>query len=91
MKLKWILLIFVAIASTVFLYLGLRKSTDFEPLIKAKLVSLVSKAFNGLYKLQIGKIEIDVLQATATVGDVTLLPDTVSIIRKSSLCINNYW
>jgi hypothetical protein len=80
MKLKWIVLVFAIIAGAVFLYLALRKSTDFEPLIKTKLKDLVAKASNGLYKLEVEKIEIDVLNSSATALNVTLIPDSAVIV-----------
>jgi hypothetical protein len=62
-----------------FFYLKYRKSTDFEPLIKAKLQQLVKDGSNGLYNLEIGKIEIDVLNSRATVHNVKLLIDSARL------------
>lgn len=59
-----------------FFYLKVRKSKDFEPLIKARLQQLVKDASDSLYILNIGKIEIDVVGSEAKVLNAELLIDS---------------
>lgn len=59
-----------------FLYLKVRKSKDFEPLIKAKLQQLVKEASDSLYVLNIDKIEVDVVGSNAKVMNAELLIDS---------------
>lgn len=78
MKIKWIILIVLAALITgAFVYLKVRKSDDFEPQIKAKLAKLVSDGSNGLYKLDMDHIEIDITAASVTAKNVMLVPDSV--------------
>ncbi len=77
-------IIVVAIVLSIFLYLRFRKSTDFEPLIKEKLVTLVSKATNGLYILSISNIEVDVLSSTVTASGISMLPDSARMAELDS-------
>lgn len=79
MKSKWFIIggvVLAAIVIGLFLYLRVEKSSDFEPLIKEKLAKFVSRASNGLYKLEMSSIEVDVLQSTITAVDVRLFPDS---------------
>ncbi len=62
-----------------FLYLKVRKSKDFEPLIKAKLQELVKQASDGLYVLNIDKIEVDVVGSKAKVLNAELLIDSARL------------
>ena len=80
MKKVWIFisLIIVLIIGAYF-YLRVRKSTDFEPLIKAKLQQLVSDGSNGLYVLNMDKIEVDVLKSKVTVHNAQLLIDSARL------------
>lgn len=77
MKIKWILLSAIILGAAAFFYLRFRKSGDFEPMIKAKLIDLVHKGSNGLYALSIEDLEIDVLNSSTTVLGVSIKPDTV--------------
>ena len=79
MKIKWRLLTTLVLVTAAFFYLKVRKSEDFESIIKAKLIDLVQKGSNGLYILSIRELEIDVLQSTATVRGVTIKPDSISM------------
>jgi hypothetical protein len=45
----------------VFLYFKKNKLRDFEPQMKARISSLVKQASGGLYNLEIGKLEVDVI------------------------------
>lgn len=76
MKIKWILLSALILGAAAFFYLKFRKSGDFEPMIKAKLIDLVHKGSNGLYSLNIDDLEIDVLNSSTTVLGVSIKPDT---------------
>lgn len=76
MKIKWILLSAFVLGAAAFFYLKFRKSGDFEPMIKAKLIDLVHKGSNGLYALHIDDLEIDVLNSSTTVLGVSIKPDT---------------
>jgi hypothetical protein len=79
MKIKWILFTTVVLGIAAFFYLKLRKSEDFEHIIKAKLIDLVQRGSNGLYVLSIRDLEIDILQSTATVRGLTIKPDSISM------------
>jgi len=79
-KLKWSILILAVIAGAAFLYLRYRKSNDFDGLIKEKLTSLVHKASNGLYKLSMEDIEIDLLKSTITANNVLLVHDSIRML-----------
>ena len=64
MKKIWIAVSIIAVlVVTGFFYLKFRKSKDFEPLIKSKLQQLVKDGSNGLYALEIEKIEVDVINS----------------------------
>ncbi len=77
MKKIWIALtIVLVIAASALLYLKFRKSTDFEPLIKAKLQELVKDGSNGLYTLEMDKIEVDVLSSKVNVSGAKLSIDS---------------
>lgn len=62
-----------------FLYLKLRKSQDFEPLIKAKLRQLVKEGSDSLYVLDIDKIEVDVVGSTVKVHHAGLSVDSARL------------
>ncbi len=80
MKKLWIILSIIAvIVIGAFFYLKFRKSKDFEPLIKAKLQELVKDGSNGLYVLDIDKIEIDVIGSKLTVHNAALLIDSARL------------
>lgn len=66
------------------LYLKLRKSEDFEPLIKAKLQQVVKEASDSLYILNLDKIEIDVVGSTIKVHNAELLIDSIRLNELSA-------
>ena len=59
-----------------YFYLHIRKSKDFEPLLKAKLQQLVRDASDSLYVLNIDKIEVDIFKSTAKVHNASLSIDS---------------
>lgn len=78
MKKKWIILLgILALISSVYLYFAFRKSKDFEPQIKARLAKMVSDASQGLYKLDLDHIEIDITAASVTAKNILLSVDSV--------------
>lgn len=82
MKKRWkLLLVLLAIGSGAYLYLHVRKTKDFEPQIKDKLAQLVSSATNGLYRLDIEQIEIDITAASLSARNIVLLPDSGRLLK----------
>lgn len=80
MKPKWIILIAsLVIISGVLLYLKFRSSTDFEPMIKEKLQQLVQEGSNGLYKLSVERINVDVLDEQIVVLNARLDIDSAKL------------
>lgn len=80
MKPKWIILVSVVIIiSGALLYLKFRSSTDFEPLIKEKLQQLVKEGSNGLYKLDVERISVDVLDEQIVVLNAGLNIDSIRL------------
>ncbi|MEO8711992.1 MAG: hypothetical protein ABI405_07720, partial [Parafilimonas sp.] len=80
MKKIWIIVsIIAALLICAFLYLKIRKSKDFEPLIKAKLQQLVKDASDSLYVLKMDKIEVDVLNSKAVISNARLLIDSARL------------
>lgn len=82
MKRKWILIPLVSIAILFtggYIYFKLRKSKDFEPLIKAKLASLVSDVSKGLYQLDMEHIEIDITSSYVIAKNILLKPDSTQL------------
>lgn len=76
-KIIWIAGISIlVIAAGIIIYLSTRKSKDFEPLIKEKLQQLVKNGSDSLYQLTLDKVEIDVINATVTVVNARLIPDS---------------
>ena len=80
---KKIIIIVVSIIAVLiigaFFYLKIRKSKDFEPLIKAKLQELVKDASDSLYVLNIDKIEVDIVGSKAKVHNAVLLIDSTRL------------
>jgi hypothetical protein len=78
--LKKAILIIVAVIVVLiiggYFYLHIRKSKDFESLLKAKLQQLVRDASDSLYVLNIDKIEVDIFNSTAKVHNATLSIDS---------------
>lgn len=86
MKIKWIILTgIVIILAAAWMYLHFRKSRDFEPQIKEKLAGLVATASNGLYKLDMEHIDIDITNGTVVANNIFLLPDSLqmAVLEKS--------
>jgi hypothetical protein len=82
MKPKWIILISVVIViSGGLLYLKFRSSTDFEPLIKEKLQQLVKDGSDGLYKLDVERINVDVLNSQVIVLNASLTIDSARLAQ----------
>lgn len=80
MKKRWIILSVIAITvAGVFLYLKFKTNADFEPLIKAKLQQIVKVGSNGLYELDMDKIETDVLRSKVKVRNASLLINSVRL------------
>src|SRR5215510_12336102 len=79
------------LAAGVILYLKSRKSADFEPLIKAKLQELVKDGSNGLYSLQMDKIQVDVLKSSIIAVNAKLLIDSsrLDVLDKSQQAPND--
>ncbi|HEY6437048.1 MAG TPA: hypothetical protein VIY47_10695, partial [Ignavibacteriaceae bacterium] len=75
--LAWIALGLGIIAAGVFFYFKKNKLRDFEPQMKARISSLVKQASGGLYNLEIGKLEVDVIASKVVLIDAHLVPDTV--------------
>jgi len=71
----------LALCAVVYLYLGIRKTKDVEPLIKAKLAQLVNDASNGLYQLDVEHIEIDVTAASLVAKNVLLSVDSSRMLE----------
>jgi hypothetical protein len=63
------------------LYLKFRSSTDFEPLIKEKLQQLVKDGSNGLYKLDVERINVDILEEQIIVLNASLNIDSARLIQ----------
>lgn len=82
MKKRWkLLLILLAIGSGAYLYLNIRKTKDFEPQIKDKLARLVKDASNGLYKLDVEQIEIDITAGAVVAKNVLLSLDSSRMLE----------
>jgi hypothetical protein len=64
---------------TGFFYLKFRKSKDFEPLIISKLQEIIKEGSNGLYALDIDKIEVDIVNSKLTVHNAQLLIDSARL------------
>ncbi|WP_407426760.1 hypothetical protein [Arcticibacter sp.] len=68
--------IIILIAGALF-YFKFRKLDDFEPLIKAKLQKIVHDASGGLYKLDVEKINADVVNSRIILSKVRISYDSV--------------
>jgi len=73
----WIALALGIIAAGFFFYFKKNKLRDFEPQMKARISELVKQASDGLYDLQIGKLEVDVVASKVILINAHLIPDTV--------------
>src|SRR5690606_2118361 len=74
-------LILIAIAAAVFIYLKQTKLQDFEPQIIDKLAELVREGTDGLYKLEVGSLEIDLIDSRISLVNARLLPDSVTLLK----------
>lgn len=59
---------------------------DLRPLFIEKMQQVLLKSSNGLYKLSVGDLNVDVLASTVSLQNVTVLPDAQAL---ASLKINN--
>lgn len=82
MKTKWIILsIVVIVCIAAYFYFRVRKTADFEPQIKAKLTQVISDATNGLYKLELEHIAIDVTNGSVIANNILLFPDSARLLQ----------
>ncbi|PWG82039.1 AsmA family protein [Pararcticibacter amylolyticus] len=70
-----IAVVLVALGS--YLYLKFRKLDDFEPQLKEKLQQIVAKGSNGLYKLNVEKINADVVDSRIILSNIHITYDSV--------------
>ncbi len=73
--------ILVALGIGLFFYLKNRKLTDFNPLIREKLQSLVLKSSDSLYHLTFDTLIADVIDSRLTMSKISLTPDT-AVLQK---------
>ncbi len=76
-KLLIVIIVILAIIGGVYYYLHQNKLKDFEPDIKERLNKLVMDASNGLYHLEIEKLETDVVTSKIVLVNAHLRPDTL--------------
>jgi hypothetical protein len=74
-------LVLLALAAAVFIYLKDRKLKDFEPVIIDKLAELVREGTNGLYRLEIGSLEVDLIGSRISLVNARLLPDSTTLLQ----------
>lgn len=83
------LIIFISVIAViltgVFIYFKKNKLSDFDPLVREKLQSLVSTASGGLYRLEFDTLIADVVNSRLLISNVHLIPDTVLVARLDSL------
>jgi hypothetical protein len=72
-----VIIVILAITGGVYYYLHQNKLKDFEPDIKERLNKLVMDASNGLYHLEIEKLETDVVTSKIVLVNAHLRPDTL--------------
>ena len=58
---------------------------DLRPLMINKIADLVKSGSNGLYNVQIEKLDIDILKSTADLYNVSVIPDSAAILKLDSL------
>lgn len=78
-KLLIIIAVIAVLGIAAYFYLKTRKLNDFEGVLKSKLENAVSKGSNGLYHLEIEKLEADVLKSRVLLLGVTLTPDSLRL------------
>ena len=76
--------ILIVAVGAVYFYLRSKRLTDFEPLIREKIQSLVKEGSKGLYHIDIGKIDIDVLASKVLLENIHLGYDTVLYKQQDS-------
>lgn len=76
-KFLTVIIAMLAIAGGVYYYLHQNKLKDFEPQIKERLNKLVMDASNGLYHLEIEKLETNVITSKIILVNAHLRPDTM--------------
>ncbi|WP_153800528.1 hypothetical protein [Foetidibacter luteolus] len=64
--------VLAAIGTALYFYLKSKRLTDFEPMIKEKIQSVVKEGSKGLYNISIGKIDIDVIGSKVNLLDIKL-------------------
>jgi len=74
-----VITVIVLLVIGAYFYLKVRKSKDFEPLIKAKLQQLVKDGSDSLYVLDMDKIEVDVVGSTLKVHNARLSIDSARL------------
>ncbi|MEJ7768226.1 MAG: hypothetical protein WKF89_10480 [Chitinophagaceae bacterium] len=75
-KLFIVLAILASLGAGIIFYLRQNKLKDFEPLIKQRLSKLVVDASHGLYQLDIGELQADVIGGKLILTNARLRPDT---------------
>lgn len=60
-----------------YLYLKYRKLDDFEPKLKEKLQQLVAKGSRGLYRIEVAKINADVVNSRLILSDIHVSYDSL--------------
>lgn len=73
--------ILVALGIGLFFYLKTRKLTDFNPLIREKLQSLVIQNSDSLYRLNFDTLIADVIDSRLIVSKISVTPDT-AVLQK---------
>lgn len=84
-KLTIFLVIAAVILTGVFIYFKKNKLSDFDPVVKQKLQSLVSTASGGLYRLEFDTLIADVVNSRLLINNVQIIPDTIFAARLDSL------
>ncbi len=69
----------IVLAGGLGLYLHFTKSRDFTPLITRKLQQLVEESSDGLYRLELDSMDIDVLQSVVVLHHAQLVPDSARL------------
>lgn len=83
MKKKLLLsgIVLVVLVLGSFLYLKYRKLDDFEPQIRRKLQQLVQQGSKGLYRLDVDKINVDVVNSRLALSGIHLGYDSAAYAR----------
>ncbi len=69
-------IVIMLIAGSLF-YFSATKLKDFEPTIKEKLQSLVTKASDSLYRLDFDTLEADIIQSKVIIKKLRIVPDSI--------------